>query len=220
MGPRPPGLTVEDHIQTYKENLEAAKIFDPVVINVQSGVDYWSREDSIEFYRRSLKIDAEVGLEGKVCHETHRNRSLFHPYIAAEILRAVPEIRITADISHWTCVCERLLDISPEDGDVLNQVIPHVQHIHARIGTTQSSQCPDPTDPGYTKERVFFENTWKEVIRSVAAKGERDWVTIVPEYGAYPYMPLHHATNFSDLANQEFRRLKPIFDQFTDEIQT
>ncbi|WWC63269.1 uncharacterized protein I303_105869 [Kwoniella dejecticola CBS 10117] len=214
IGPRPPGLTADDHLKTYKANLIAARTFDPVVINVQSGVDYWSRETSIEFFRQTLEIDTELGLAGRVCHETHRNRSLFHPYIAADIVKAVPQLRLTADISHWTCVCERLLNISPEDVEVLDRLSPHFQHIHARIGTTQSSQCPDPNDPEYAKERDFFEKTWKEIIRSVAGKGEKDWISIVPEYGAYPYMPLHHPTNFSDLANDEFKRLKPTLEEF------
>lgn len=61
----------------------------------------------------------------------------------------------------------------------------HVQmyHIHARVGTTQSSQCPDPTDPGYAPELRFFEESWKKIIKANAERGERDWISVMPEYG-------------------------------------
>lgn len=121
----------------------------------------------------------------------------------------MPELRLTADLSHWTCVCERLLDVSPEDVGVLDRLIPnvsqdssavtlyppcppcvptsshHVQmyHIHARVGTTQSSQCPAPTDPGYAPELRFFEDTWKKIIKANAERGDRDWISVMPEYG-------------------------------------
>ncbi|ORY30763.1 xylose isomerase-like protein [Naematelia encephala] len=217
-GPRPPGLTCEDHIAIYRQHLKAAKFFEPVQLNVQSGVDYWSREDSIQFYRQTIEIDRELGLSGRVCHETHRNRSLFHPYVTAHILQVVPELRLTGDLSHWTCVCERLLDVSSEDVEVLNQVIPHIQHIHARIGTTQSSQCPTPADHGYAAERSFFQSTWKKIIERVHRDGKRDWISIVPEYGAYPYQPLYHPQNFSELADLEKLRLEPIFSNFLREL--
>lgn len=43
------------------------------------------------FYRMSLQVDKEEGLQGKVGHETHRKRGLFSPRIASLILKHVPE---------------------------------------------------------------------------------------------------------------------------------
>ncbi|XRM47115.1 hypothetical protein ABZX51_010116 [Aspergillus tubingensis] len=74
------------------------------------------------------------------------------------ILQRVPELRVTADISHWVVVCERLLDQGEEDREILDRLIPHVRHIHARMGTTQSSQCPEPLNPAFGAERQFFES--------------------------------------------------------------
>lgn len=50
----------------------------------------WSVEDSVTFYLGTLVVDSELGLEGKVCHETHRNRSCFNPLTTVQILRQVP----------------------------------------------------------------------------------------------------------------------------------
>lgn len=52
--------------------------------------DYWTLDESVEFHRGTLAVDAELGVTGKVCHETHRNRSLFNPYTTAHVLKSVP----------------------------------------------------------------------------------------------------------------------------------
>jgi hypothetical protein len=56
-----------------------------------------------------------------------------------------------------------------------------VTHIHARIGTTQSSQCPEPEDPVFKEERQFFEKLWLRIIK--ARSRDSDVITFVPEYG-------------------------------------
>lgn len=53
--------------------------------------DYWPISESVDFYRKTLVVDAEVGYAGRVQHETHRNRSFFNPYNTDAILKEVPE---------------------------------------------------------------------------------------------------------------------------------
>lgn len=61
---------------------------------------------------------------------------------------------------------------------------PHqVRHIHARIGTTQSSQCPEPTNPVFTREKEFFEGLWINIIQSRVKADPDCRITWVPEYG-------------------------------------
>jgi hypothetical protein len=60
-----------------------------------------------------------------------------------------------------------------------------VHHIHSRIGTTQSSQCPDPTHQTYESERTSFENVWKRMVQvQRRVHGQHYTVTFVPEYGS------------------------------------
>ncbi|TDZ32969.1 hypothetical protein C8035_v006123 [Colletotrichum spinosum] len=212
VGPRPPGLTPKDHLDFYRKQLERAVILKPVKVNAQSGSDIWTPDQSVEFYQGTFKIDEEFGLAGKVVHETHRNRSLFHPYIAKYVLDRVPNLRITADISHWVVVGERLLDVSVEDRELLESVIPRVHHIHARIGTTQSSQCPDPSNPIYNDEREFFEKLWVKIVQNaVKTRGDDFQVTFTPEYGPYPYHPNFGPRVFTEVADTEGIRLEKLF---------
>jgi hypothetical protein len=50
----------------------------------------WSVEDSVAFFAETLEVDAELGMAGIVCHETHRNRSCFNPAVTADIIARVP----------------------------------------------------------------------------------------------------------------------------------
>ncbi|KAL2783496.1 xylose isomerase-like protein [Aspergillus keveii] len=211
IGPRPAGLTPEYHAEFFREQLKLASILKPVRVNAQSGADHFSWDGSIRFYQLALQVAKEEGFEGRVCHETHRNRSLFNPYAADYILQRVPELKITADISHWVVVSERLLDEGEEDAAVLSRVIPHVGHIHARTGTTQSSQCPEPLNPVFTAEREFFEKFWVRVIQHRRKTDPESTLTWVPEYGPYPYHPINTAQTFDELADSEGKRLEALF---------
>lgn len=99
------------HLDFYKEQLRLAVALNPVVVTAQSGSyevfpkqlvsreansmvfsrDYWDWDESVRFYRMTFQVDQEVGIQGKVCHETHRKRSLFNPRAARYILERVPE---------------------------------------------------------------------------------------------------------------------------------
>ncbi|KAL4878269.1 xylose isomerase-like protein [Aspergillus karnatakaensis] len=213
VGPRPRGLTPDYHLKFLREQLRLASILRPVLANVQSGADYWSWDESVYFYQNALKIEKEEGFEGRVCHETHRNRSLFNPYSADYILQKVPDLKITADISHWVVVCERLLDEGEEDKEILTRIIPHVGHIHTRMGTTQSSQCPEPLNPVFAAEKKFFDTLWLRIVKHKHETDPNGRLTWVPEYGPYPYHPINTAQTHSELADSEAKRLEALFDE-------
>ncbi|KAJ3459847.1 hypothetical protein MRS44_015920 [Fusarium solani] len=211
-GPRPRNLTPDVHLEGYREELRRAQVLDPVKINAQSGADFWSWEQAAYFFERTLPIDKELGFEGRVCHETHRNRGLFSPYVTDYVLQRVPELRITGDFSHWIVGCERLLDIGEEDQELLDRVIPHVYHIHTRISTTQSTQCPEPLNPVFAAERAFFEKLWIRIVKSRAEKDPNSVITFVPEYGLFPYHPFGSVRTSADVADSEGPRLQKLFE--------
>ncbi|KAJ5109974.1 hypothetical protein N7532_002619 [Penicillium argentinense] len=214
VGPRPVGLKSENHLQNYRDILQSTAQLRPIAINFQSGQDTWDVEESIKFYRGTLQVDKELGLSGLVFHETHRNRSLFTPYTTLQILKAVPEIQITADFSHWMVGCERLLDISEEDRALMDAVVPHVGHLHARIGTTQASQCPEPLNPVFEQERLCMERLWEKIIKSqISRNGSKAEIIFVPEYGPFPYHPFGSAKPYGTVADEEGARLEVLFNE-------
>lgn len=52
-----------------------------------------------------------------------------------DILKHVPELKITADLSHWVCVCERTFDEKYDDDwpEILAAVAANCYLIHARV---------------------------------------------------------------------------------------
>jgi hypothetical protein len=51
------------------------------------------------------------------------------------------------------------------------------------MGTTQSSQCPEPLNPVFAAERQFFENFWLRIIKLRQQTDPDCVITWVPEYG-------------------------------------
>lgn len=53
----------------------------------------------------------------------------------------VCSLRITADISHWVVVSERLLDESQEDQEILEKVVPHVSRFCFCLSGRRKFSC-------------------------------------------------------------------------------
>jgi hypothetical protein len=146
------------------------------------GSDSWSTAKAVEFFGRALELGARLGAQ--LSFETHRSRPTFHPWATAELLRALPALRLTCDFSHWCVVCERL----PDDEAALELAIARARHMHARVGYAQGPQVPDPRAPEFEGELAAHEAWWARIALCVAARAEP--VTVTPEFGPDGY--LHH----------------------------
>jgi sugar phosphate isomerase/epimerase len=119
-----------------------------------------------------------------VAHETHRGRIGFSPYNADELFKRRPDMKITADFSHWTCVTESYLENSSA---IVDEAIKRTKHVHARVGYTQGPQIPDPRLPDWQEPVGFFLAIWKRIIEYQKFTGA-DFFTMTPEFGPPPYM--------------------------------
>ncbi|QTH40804.1 MULTISPECIES: sugar phosphate isomerase/epimerase family protein [Paenibacillaceae] len=173
----------EDHIESFKEQVERAAGFEPQLIVSHSARDRMSHDEQDRFFEAALRIEGDNGII--VAHETHRHRAMFSPWTTARLLHKFPELRITADFSHWTNVCESLLHDMEEE---IELAIAHTHHIHGRIGFSQGPQVPHPAAPEWSMERERFEGWWKRMFSRRQSQGEAV-STMTPEFGPVPYMP-------------------------------
>jgi sugar phosphate isomerase/epimerase len=174
--------SVEDHVRTLREQIEPCLEGQPVFFNAQSGCDAWSLQEAEEFFGRAVEIERALGVT--VCHETHRSRYLGSPWNTRAILKRVPELKLTCDLSHWVCVAERLL---PDCAEELAAAADHCRHIHARVGYEEGPQVPDPRALEWAEHLQAHEGWWDQIWRAQRAKGfERS--TLTPEFGPPPYM--------------------------------
>ena len=172
-------LTAEE----FETNLRRAAAYGPILVNAQTGRDRYSFDEGCRYFERALQAEASVGIP--VAHETHRHRLLFTPWTTAAYLEKFPEMRITADFSHWVVVTEsRLADMD----DMLDIASGRTIHVHARVGHEEAAQVSDPRAPEFAEYLELFEGWWDRILRLRRQAGA-DQATMTPEYGPPNYLP-------------------------------
>jgi hypothetical protein len=175
---------VAEHLADLDAKLGMAAELAPRFVNLLAGNDRWNLAEQVAFHGAAMELASK---HGQVCvFETHRSRSLFNPWVTLELIRQLPALRFTSDISHWIVTCERLLD---DPADDLSAFVERVHHIQARVGYDQGPQVPHPGAPEYARELAFHQHHWEAVWRAQQARGYAV-STLTPEFGADGY--LHH----------------------------
>lgn len=180
----PPAVeTVEEYIKRMTKRFYFLTGCKPDFINSHTGKDYFSFDDNCRIIEAVMNISAKSGIP--VLHETHRGRFTFHAPGLLPYLSRFPEMQLVADLSHWCTVSESMLQ---EQQGILEEIIPHISHIHARIGHEHCPQVNDPFVPEWEQHLALFISWWRKVIDYQQAN-KRERLTISPEFGPVPYMP-------------------------------
>lgn len=172
-----------EHRAALEQLLHNACAAKPLHINSQTGKDYFTFEQNCELLALAASISHQHGVP--IYHETHRSRWSAHPALALPYLRELPELALTADLSHWCCACESLLADQPQ---TLAATLPRVRHIHARVGHEQGPQVADFRAPEAQAALAAHLAWWDEVVRLRRAAGDAR-LTMTPEFGPVPYTP-------------------------------
>jgi sugar phosphate isomerase/epimerase len=178
----PASETVHEYIKRMLERLETLAALQPDFINSHTGKDYFSFDDNCRIIEEVMNLAEKRNTT--VVHETHRGRFSFHSAGILPYLLKFPEMKLAADFSHWCTVSESLLQ---DQQAVLASVIPHVAHIHARVGHEHGPQVADPFAPEWGLHLETHISWWKKIIASQPPNKKN--LTITPEAGPAPYMP-------------------------------
>jgi hypothetical protein len=178
------GWTAQQHLDRLQLALDTAAILQPRFLNVLAGNDRWPLAQQVDFFGRAQVLADAAGV---VCSfETHRGSSLYSPWVTLALIEQLPQLRFTADISHWVVVCERLLNDAQDD---LQPFIDRVHHTQARVGYDQGPQVPHVQAPEYAKELDFHQQVWQAIWVSQLARGYHS-STLTPEFGPDGYTHL------------------------------
>lgn len=169
------------HKQALSELLLNACAAQPLLINTHTGKDFYSFAQNSELLDLADRISLETGIP--IVHEIHRSRFSGHPMLLLPYLAARPQLSLTADLSHWCCACESLLE---DQSDILEKVLPQVRHIHARVGHSQGPQVNDFRAPEHETALHRHLAWWDSIIAQRRAAGVSQ-ITITPEFGPVPY---------------------------------
>ncbi len=167
-----------DALAQYLDNACSAQ---PLFVNSHTGRDFYSLAQNLELIALADSIGATHGVP--VLHEIHRSRFSGHPMLLLPYLRQLPGLELTADLSHWCCACESLLEDQPE---TLDATFPHVRHIHARVGHAQGPQVADFRAPESAAALEQHVSWWDRIIAMRKAAGATR-MTLTPEFGPVPY---------------------------------
>ncbi|RFM26836.1 sugar phosphate isomerase/epimerase family protein [Deminuibacter soli] len=171
------------HKESFQAHLENLAALHPVLIDSQTGKDYYTADQNRELFELATKVTNDTGVI--IAHETHRNKALFAAHIAAQLLIENPAIVITADFSHWCNVSESLLE---QQAAAVALAVSRSVHIHARVGHAESAQVSDPRAPEWQTELAAHLHWWDQIVAGRLKQGA-SLLTITPEFGPAPYMP-------------------------------
>jgi len=166
-----------------RPSLEKSAPYSPDLYVSHSGRDRMTFEEGCAFFEEALKLEKEFGVP--IGHETHRHRLFFSPWDTAKYLREFPDLRITADFSHWCVVCESMLG---DMEDFLEFAMERTIHIHSRVGHIEGPQVPHPGAPEYA-ECLEAHEKWWDTIRDLRRSDGAKRLTVTSEFGPPPYLP-------------------------------
>ncbi|MHA6482445.1 sugar phosphate isomerase/epimerase family protein [Paenibacillus sp. strain BS8-2] len=182
-------VTHGDHIASFAQSVERAATFEPIQIVAHSAKDSMSEDDQDRFYEQALLVEQKSNIP--IGHETHRGRAMFTPWTTYRLLRKFPELRITADFSHWVNVCESHLE---DQEEAIALAIDRTIHIHGRVGYPEGPQIPHPASPYYQAELRLFLNWWQNIFRKQKESGRVN-ASFTAEFGPPGYMHTDPFTN-------------------------
>ena len=171
----------EEYKKSFENSLLSAAEFNPILINSHTGRDYWSVDENLELVDIGFEIEEKTGIQ--ILHETHRKHFLFSTFSSKQYFKKRDKLKITADLSHWTCVSESMLD---DQSKIVSDAISRSNHIHARVGYEEGPQVPDPRAKEWEKHLKIYTEWWQRIVDN-SHKSGRDSLSITPEFGPAPY---------------------------------
>ncbi len=186
---------LDEHLTEYRNRLEWLAAANPFRINSQTGRDWFGFEENNRIIDVANEIAQSTGTE--ILHETHRGKFSFCAATTARFLEHRPDLRITADFSHWCTVSESLLK---DQQAFIDLAISRTNHFHARVGHPSGPQINDPRAPEWAEALKAHLGWWDAIVRTHRERGS-EFLSITPEFGPYPYMQLLPYTQ-QPIANQ------------------
>jgi len=178
-----------DHLASFERQVAEALSLPhgvrPLLVNSHSGQDAWPAETARAFFARALAVEKERGI--LICHETHRGRVLYNPWVTRDLCREFAELKLTADFSHFCVVAERVF--APDDEDwaaCMKEFARATRHVHMRVGFAEGPQVNHPRAPEHKEALERHESWWDAILAAQAVAGVGS-MTCEPEHGTSGY---------------------------------
>ncbi|HEX7291513.1 MAG TPA: hypothetical protein VF250_10345 [Conexibacter sp.] len=153
-------------------------------VNLQPNVRPRTVAESLPYLRGWHALADEAGVPLFV--ETHRDRMTTDLHFTLDLLDAMPELRLTADLSHFLVGREFALPVSDADHAAIHEVVRRAGAYHGRVASREQVQV-QISFPHHRLWVDLFAGWWREGFRHWRANAAEDEVlTFTTELGP-PY---------------------------------
>ena len=164
-------------------------------VNLQADVRPYRLAECIPYIEGWRWLAPDAGVAVHV--ETRRDRMTTDLYFTLHLLDCFPDLRLTADLSHYVVGREFAWPIAPEDHAMIHRVLDNSWGLHGRVASREHIQV----QLGFPQHRDWVElfmGWWEYSIRSWRQRGAR----------RYAHLPVRTRTTL--LCDHWRRRLRAI----------
>lgn len=154
-------------------------------VNLQPDVRPHLLEECIPYIEAWRRMAEKAGVHVHI--ETHRDRMTTDLFFTLRLLDCFPDLKLTADLSHYLVGREFPWPVSSENHALIHRILDNAWALHGRVASREQIQIPlgFPQSRGWSK---LFMHWWEYGIRSWRRRaGSNDTFTFLCELGPPPY---------------------------------
>jgi hypothetical protein len=191
-------------VEEMRPLLEFSKEMGAPYANVIAPVFPLTVGDAVPIIRTWLEMADDIGMPIKF--ETHRDCITNDMFMTLQLLDAIPELRLTADLSHYCLNREMSAPITAQNQAWIQQLLERSDSFQGRISSHEQIQLPLHF-PQTQKWIGIFKDWWKRGFRSWRTRaGDNETLIFLCELGPPEYA-------FTDANNEE------LSDRFEEAIR-